>query len=283
MKIVLMLILSAALACADTSFAVKSFADNLPITQSRFASVNENQYIVDYSDTSSLVSVNFATQIALPDGATSVTITALATTLNRRINGVNIAPATIGLSKYNPEGDVSKPSIFVTNSAGVIVSTTGANVLGTSVSSNPKYFCITEYGLATVLTNAKPVLIGDFCEVVRTFSGSYVLNGVLVPFTNQVTRSKVIVFQKKLAVATIYETPANTESVNGGSFSLPVDRTSLSLQTYLKDWWIETASDYNGSWGFSAQYGVTADAEHVIITFPGEHRWWRIVATPSTP
>lgn len=265
---------------ADTAFTINSFADTFPITQSRLSSLI-GFCAVDYSQTASLTSANFATQITFPDGTASMAITGMKITLLRRIGGVNLQSVPIGLSRYNSETQGGKPNYYVLDSSENVVSALGADLLGTTV-QNPKHFYITEYGVATAAANVHPRLLGDSCELVREISGTYVLNGIPVDFKNVITSSKVIVLQTKNSAAYVYKTPSDFDTTTGGVITLK--GTGLSPATYLTDWWIEASPVFDGPSSLSTDFSVTGQTpqSEPVITYPaGVH--FRILTTPSSP
>jgi hypothetical protein len=255
----------------------KSYADVFPAVESRLSMLNDQRRIEDTAVGSvPSGSGSFATSIDFPSGTTQAVLSTATFTVTRRINGVTTVVASninISASQFNPEGDVSLPSIFYRNSANGLVVPAGFTLVGTTL-TNPKTLLLTEQKI----TLPQLVVEGDFWEVSRSFSGNYTLGGTVFPFSTT-TMAKVIVVNQTVApinsVTTEY--PQNPQTVftqQGGTGTITA--TGLTVDSYNKTWWIESSTNLV-DWSVVTNATV---APSVTITFPiipGEPKmFWRI-------
>lgn len=255
----------------------KGYADISSITKSRLATLSD-EYTLEDKDASSLPSASFAMNFQFPDNAASATFTSITITLKRRVGGVNLPPVTVPISKFNPEGDVNKPSVCVFDGNGNLIALPAVNVVGTVI-PNPKNFYYTEY--TVTLGNAnfpRMTLLGDSYELIGKFSGSYTPNASSTPvtFTDISASAKFMVFCQPMQVTAIYE---GTNAVQGSPVTLA--GTGLVAADYLKKYWIEVSDDGGVKSSFSTDFTISdAGPNHITVTPLSTHAIWSVIKRP---
>jgi len=255
-----------------------SYCDVFPATQSRLTSISDIRKVEDTAVASVLSgSGSFATTVVFPDGTTSAVFATANTVRSSNINGVvsTLPPVDMQASKFNPEGDISLPSLFYKNAGGTIVVPVNSNFVATAL-INPKTVYITEQRA----TLPQLLIVGDYWQLSRNLSGTYILNGVSTPFSVTDTTAKVVVVDETDApvasVSMTYPVNPKINSVTHTSTTITLLATGLTADSYNQTWWMETSIDLV-TWGTISASTVGPD---VTITFPivvGENkRFYRV-------
>lgn len=282
-KLKLTLTLSLALAAltgiAPGQAVISSFADVFPATESRLSKLSDTRKVEDTAKASAPSgSCSVATMIVFPDGTTSAIFSVANYTRSSRINGVvtTASPGVVDMSasKWNPEGDVSLPSIFYRDSTGSLVVPVDSSFVGTTI-NNPKKVFITEQKA----TLPSFFGVGDYWQVSRNLSGTYILNGIVTPFSVTGQIAKVTVVNETDApIASVTTTYPNNPKITGTSSSggvVSLTATGLTVDSYNKSWWVASSTDLlNWSVAYDATVGP-----NVVISFPigSGRRFFRIM------
>lgn len=249
---------------------VKSYADVFPATESRLQELSSVRKIENTAVASVLPGTgSFAFTVTFPVGTTSAVFSVAQHVRSSKINGgiVTIAPPgviSIAQSKFNPEGEtVSFPSLFYRNSEGVLIVPVNSNFVGTAL-VNPRTVFITEQ----TATLAQLGIPGDYWEVSRTVEGTFTINGVVFPFsfTNQNARVEVVdETDAPIAFVTnFYPNNPTIDSVIHSEGGINLTASGLTVNSYLKSWWMETSTDLE-DWNTTNLPSVAPD---VVISFP---------------
>lgn len=258
------------------------------LTQINQAAINSgnifSEALIEYNNAPTLASISFATKLVFLDNVASATFSDVSITLNRRVGGVNMLPTNISVSRYNLEGNATKPSILATNSSDVLIAMPLINVVGSTV-LGIKTLYITEYNIPLGNVNfPRPYKIGDYYELTWSFSGSYTLNGSSTPvtFSSIMASAKTAVLATSSHVTVAYDNKVQTAINSDGSVS--VTGTGLKLGDYLNNWWFEKVDQQDRS-TFSPDFSVTEQEDgalRVILLVPIlPHHSWKIVCVAS--
>lgn len=266
---------------ASAQVTINSFADVFPATESRLSSISNIRKVEDTAVASVLSgSGSFATTVTFPEGTTSAVFTVAQHVRSSRINGVETvaSPGVISISgsKFNPENDVSLPSLFYRNSANTLVVPVNSNFVGSTL-VNPKTVYITEQRV----TLPQLQVVGDYWQLSRDLSGTYTLNGVITPFSVTGQTARVVVVNETTApittVAQVYPTPVLTATTVSASL-VSIFATGLTVDSYNQTWWMETTTDLI-HWSVATNATV---APGVTISFPvnplDSQRFYRVAS-----
>lgn len=246
---------------------ISSYADVFPATKNRLSDIGNIRKVEDTAVASvASGSGSFATTVTFPEGTTSAIFTVAQHIRSSRINGVETvaSPGVVSIagSKYNPEGDVSLPSLGYVNSADVMVVPVNSNFVGTTL-VNPKTVFITEQRV----TLPQLQIADDYWQLSRDLSGTYTLNGVVTPFSVTGQTARVVVVNETAAplttVTQVYPSPVVTSSTVSASL-VNIFATGLTVASYNQTWWMETSTDLI-HWNVAPNATV---APGVVISFP---------------
>lgn len=253
---------------SSAQVVIKSFADVFPATENRLSSIGNIRKVEDTAVSSVMSgSGSFATTVTFPEGTTSAIFTVAQHVRSSRINNGVETVASPGLisiagSKFNPEGDSSLPSLFYRNSTDVLVLPVNSNFVGTTL-VNPKTVFITEQRV----TLSQLQTVGDFWQISRDLSGTYTLNGVVIPFSVTGQTARVVVVNETAApistVTQIYPSPKVVSTTTLES-TVSIQSTGLTVDSYNQSWWMETSTDLI-HWTVATNATV---APGVTISFP---------------
>ncbi len=257
---------------------IKFYADVFPATENRLDSLSSLRKVEDTAKGTATYA-SFAAKIVFPEDTTSVTFTAASFAVESWIDndytihnpvGVNMAQ-----SKFNPEGDVSLPSIFARDFAGNLIVPINSNLVGTSI-PNIKEFLITEQ--KAVLPQL--VLVGDYWVLYRSLSGTYTIDGATMSFSFSANDQSAMVklvnetAYPVIGVTTEYPNNPKTSFIRAGGTGT-ITTTGLTADSYRKSWWVETSVNL-ADWDNATDVTVAPDA---TVTFPitsDLKRFWRI-------
>ncbi len=256
-----------------------SFADVFNTNEARLSSLSATRKVEDTA-ASAVDTVYFATTLSFPLGTTSVNMTSVMFTLTKKVNGaapvVQLNNVSMGLSQYNPEGDISMPSIFAKSSSSSLLPMSG-NLCPSNLGLLPSALYITEHKVALGSGSfQKMTQIGDYYMMERKCSGTYTLGGTVLPFTDITSTAKVEIVNQISAPVTGISDFWPNNPVCAGSTSNSFTFTGLSVDSYLKNWWVETSTDLVN---WSPDTGVTVSPD-VIIGFTVDplkpKKFWRV-------
>lgn len=256
-----------------------SYADVFPATESRLDSLSSVRKVEDTA-VASPAYASFATRIVFPEGTTSVTFTAASFAVESWINnsytihnpgGVNMAS-----SKFNPEGDVSIPSIFARTSVGTLIVPVNSDLVGTTI-SNVKTFLITEQKANL----PQLVNVGDYWKLYRSLAGTYTIGAgtpIVFSFPDQVATVKVVNETNVPVSGVSVDYPNNPQitstTVSEGNITLLA--TGLTTASYNQTWWVETSTNLV-NWTVATNATVSPDVTIVFPFVPSEQkRFWRV-------
>ena len=286
MKITALLFIVIATATASAQVMFKSYADVYTIPESCLSSLSSIRRVENTAAASVPAgSGGFATEVIFPEGTTSAVFTTASYTRVSKTNGgseVTAAPGVVSMSasKFNPEGDVSTPSLFYRNSDNNVIVPVNSNFVGTTL-TNPRKVLITEQRAATL---PQLVQTGDYWEFRRTLSGTYVLEGSTIPFSVVDSSAKVLVVNETDAPITTVSPNYTTDvkmgqpMINSENVVIIATGENLTPSSYNVSWWIETSVDLV-NWSTTTNATVSPGSD-VILTFPYNNakskRFWRI-------
>jgi hypothetical protein len=261
-----------------------SSADVFPVTENRLGSLSSVRKIKDTAAASATYA-SFATKIVFPHGTTSVTFSAASCAVESWCNNVytihNPVGVNMALSKFNPEGDVSLPSIFARTEANALILPVNSNLVGTRL-LNVKTFLITEHKASTPQL-PKLVNVGDYWKMYRSLAGTYTIGAgapIRFSFPDQVA-TVIVVNETDAPVSGVTMDYPNNDPVitsivtSGGTTTFAL--TGLTFDSYNKSWYLETSTN-QVNWSLSTNATV---GPNVTIRFPfvsGNPKcFWRIV------
>ena len=269
---------------ASAQVVITSYADVFTVTADRLSVLNDERKIEDTAvGAVPAGSGGFATRIVFPEGTTSAVFTSASYTRVSKTSGSEVmaSPGVVNMSgsQFNPEGDGSTPSIFYRNSGGSVIVPSGTFV-GTTI-SNPRTVFITEQRAATL---PALVQVGDYWEFRRTLSGTYVLEGSVIPFSVTSQPARVIVVNETDAPVSSVSQDQTTNVmmgqpvISGEDVEISATGSNLTPSNYNSSWWIETSVNLV-EWSPSENATVSPGTT-VLIKFPyddeEQRRFWRI-------
>ncbi len=276
--IIVTIVTVVASAASSQEVVSTSFADVFNTDEARLSSLSATRKVEDTA-APAVNTVYFATTLSFPLGTTSVNMTAVKFTLTKKVNGsapvVLLFNKEMNESQYNPEGDISTPSIFA-RSSGVLLPMSG-NLCPSNLGLLPSALYITEHKVALGSGSfQKMTQIGDYYTMERKCSGTYTLGDTVFPFTDITSTAKVEIVNQISAPVTGISDFWPNNPVCAGSTSNSFTLTGLSVDSYLKNWWVETSTDMVN---WSPDTGVTVSPD-VIIGFTVDplkpKKFWRV-------
>jgi hypothetical protein len=259
---------------------IKFYADVFTATENRLDSLSALRKVEDTAKASATYA-SFAAKIVFPENTTSVTFTAASFAVESWINNVYTIHNPVGVnmaqSKFNPEGDVSTPSIFARGPTNNLIVPINSNLVGTPI-PNTKVFLITEQ--KAVLPQL--VLVGDYWVLYRSLSGTYTIDGATMSFPFSANDKPAMVKLVNETSAPIngvtmdYPNNPATSQITRSGGTPSILATGLTAASYNKSWWVETSVNLM-NWSVDNTAAVSGN---VIITIPATtsdpKRFWRI-------
>lgn len=270
---------------------------NNPMTEQNFptrgGNSTYNTFYLEDTAASAGNSVRLSALIDVPD-ADSIQVTAASFSIIKVINGA--APVTqlsnilLALSKWNPEGDATNPSIFARNAEGglvtsVLTTPSSFNFVGPTVPAVRRIY-LTDQTITLGTTNfPRLVAVGDYYERVLTVSLNVTLGATTTPIT--LTSSAFVRVVNRTAapitgIASVYlpeNVATSATAYSGGTFSSTV--LGLSNADYNRGWYIVggsnpasfvpvnvTVSSTSGGIIFSASPGLPSYFFRVVMIDP---------------
>lgn len=265
---------------ASAQAVITSYCDVFPATESRLASISSIRKVEDTAVASAPSgSGSFATTVVFPDGTTSAIFTVAQHVRSSKINGIvtTASPGVVDIaqSKFNPEGDTALPSLFYRDSSGTLVVPVNSNFVGTTL-INPKTVFITE----NRATLPQLVAVGDYWQTTRDLTGTYVLNGNVIPFSVTGQVAQVIVVNETTApvavVTTEYPNDPKITSTAKSDTNVTLTATGLTVDSYYQTWWMESSIDL-ANWAIDNSAIVGPNVTITFPVIPGEsERFYRV-------